>query len=101
MKFQARITVYGMKSSKGTMDTGQAYDSTKLYTLVDMDDRKGRAKGKATAEYNIGDAAEFDKFKHLPFPFEADAEFEIVTTGSQQRTIVSSIKPVSVTPSKG
>jgi hypothetical protein len=95
MKFTARITVYGMKASKGQLDNGTAFDSTKLYSLTDLDDRKGNAKGRASVEYTIGEAAEFDKYKHLPFPFDADADFEIVTNGKTQQTIVTGLRPVA------
>jgi hypothetical protein len=93
MKFQTEITVVGMKASKGEFE-GKGYDSTKLYALVDMDASKGTAKGQATAEYTFGDSTEFEKFKHLPFPFKAVADVEIVTNGKTQKTVVASLKPV-------
>jgi hypothetical protein len=96
MKFKTNVTVYGMKASKGTMDNGMAFDSCKIYCLADMDERKGNMKGQAAVEYTIGEAAEFDKFRHLSFPFEAEASFEIVSTGSTQRTIVSDLVPISL-----
>ena len=95
MKMQVKLTVIGMKSSKGQMEGGQAYDSTKMYTLTDLDARKGTAKGQAVAEYNIGLSTEFEKYKHLPFPFNADAEIEIITSGTQQKMIVTDLRPVS------
>lgn len=93
MKYQARLTVYGMKASKGDYE-GVEFDSTKLYTLMPMDEAKGNAKGQAAAEFNIGDSGAFDSFKHLPFPFEADVEIEVVTTGKQVRQLVRSVRPV-------
>ena len=95
MKFQARNTIMGMKASKGKMDNGNEFDSAKMYSLVDMDASKGTAKGQAVAEHNIGKAEEFDKFKHLPFPFDADVDFEIVTNGSTQKTVVTKVVPVA------
>ncbi len=94
MKFNSRITVVGMKSSKGTLENGTAYDSTKVYALVDLDASKGNAKGMAVGEFNLGSSEEFGKFKHLPFPFEADAEMEIVTSGKVAKTIMHAVKPV-------
>lgn len=96
MKFTTKVTVVGMKSSKGTLENGQAYDSTKAYVLTDMDESKGRMIGQSTAEYGIGDSAEFDKFAHLPFPLEAEADFEVVTTGKTTRTTVTGLRPVSL-----
>lgn len=95
MKMQSEVTVVGMKSSKGTMDGGQAYDSTKAFCLTDLDARKGTAKGQGVAEYNIGDSTEFDKFKHLPFPFKAMADMEVVVSGANTKIIVTALKPVS------
>jgi hypothetical protein len=95
MKFQTEITVVGMKASKGTMETGQSYDSTKAFVLLDMDATKGNMKGQSAGDFNIGLAAEFEKFKHLPFPFKARADMEIVTSGSTQKTIIHALQPVS------
>ncbi len=100
MKFKATITVHGMKASKGTLDNGQSFDSTKIYALADMDDRNGNMWGRAAVEYTIGKAEEAEKYKHLPFPFDAEAEFEIVSTGSTQRTIISALVPVNAKPAK-
>lgn len=95
MKMQTEITVVGMKSSKGQLDNGQAYDSTKVFALTDLDSRKGNAKGQGVAEYNIGDSTEFDKFKHLPFPFKALADVELVVSGQSQKLIVTGLKPIT------
>jgi len=95
MKMQTEITVVGMKSSKGKLDNGQEYDSTKAFCLTDLDNRKGTSKGQGVAEYNIGDSTEFDKFKHLPFPFKATADVEIVVSGQSQKILVTGLKPVS------
>jgi hypothetical protein len=91
---QQRMQVLGMKRSKGTLENGTAYDSTKVYILTKMDDRKGDAKGHTGAEYTLGDSAEYRKYEHLPFPFLADVEIEMVTTGSAIRQAVTSLVPV-------
>lgn len=95
MKFTTRCTVVGMKSSKGQMEGGQPYDSTKAYILLDMDASKGRMKGQSCEAFNIGLAGEFDKYSHLPFPFEAEADFEIVTTGNASRTQCQALRPIA------
>lgn len=93
MKFQAKMTIVGMKANKGQMDNGQTFDSTKVYALTDMDASKG-ALGQATAEYNIGTSGEIEKFRALKFPFEAVAECEIVTNGKTQKTVITELRPV-------
>jgi hypothetical protein len=77
------------------MENGTAFDSTKVYTETPLDESKGTAKGFASAEFTLGTAAEFDKFRHLPFPFDAVAELEIVSNGKTQKTVMHSLKPVS------
>ncbi|KVD76271.1 hypothetical protein WS62_02605 [Burkholderia sp. ABCPW 14] len=95
MRFKSEVKVLGMKSSKGQMDNGTAFDSTKVYTETPLDDSKGTAKGFAVAEFTLGTSAEFDKYKHLPFPFEASAELELVTNGKTQKTVMHSLTPTA------
>lgn len=94
MKLNQSMTITGMKASKGEFE-GTAYDSTKVYAMTDMDESKGNAKGFATVEYAFGKADEYEKFKHLTFPFKADVEMEFVTNGKQQKMVLHSIKPTS------
>lgn len=97
MKLTTKFTVTGMKRSKGTLENGNPYDSTKVYALTDLDDRKGNGMGAATVEYSFGTSEEFEKFKHLAgsFPLECEAEIEIVTNGRTQTTIINAIKPMA------
>ena len=95
MKMQASITVIGMKRSKGQLENGQAYDSTKVYALTELDDSKGDAKGEFGAEFNMGTSDEFAKYSHLPFPFSAVADMEIVGNGKTSKTVIVSLKPVA------
>lgn len=94
MIFPVTLKVLGMKASKGEMDNGQAYDSTKVYTETALDESKGNAKGFASAEYNLGLASEFEKYKHLEYPFMARCEIEMVTNGKTQKTVLRSCVPV-------
>lgn len=86
MQFQSKIKVLGMKANKGSMDNGQTYDSTKVYVETPLDESKNNAKGFAVAEYTLGLSNEFERFKTMSFPFEANATFELVTTGKMQKT---------------
>ena len=92
----SKVNVMGMKSSKGTLENGQGYDSTKVYVQTRLDDSKGTAKGFAIAEYNFGDSTTFDKYKHLPFPFLAEMETEVITSGRAMKTIVQSLQPLKM-----
>jgi hypothetical protein len=96
MKFTTKLHVLGMKSSKGTLDNGQTYDSTKIYCQIELDQSRGNARGYGVAEYGIGDSEEYAKYKHLTFPFSADAEVEIVSSGRVQKTQVLSLRPAEL-----
>lgn len=96
MKFTSTIKVTGMKFSKGMMDNGQSFDSTKVFVETELDGSKDAAMGTACAEYGMGKADEFQKYKHLSgsLPFMAVAEMEIVTNGKTQKTVIHSLKPI-------
>ena len=93
MKFQSNIRVVGMKASKGQLENGTPYDSTKVYALVDMDGSKGNALGQSSSEFTLGTSDELEKFRKLPFPFDAVAEMEIVTNGKTSKTVMHGLKP--------
>lgn len=97
MKFTANIRVQGLKASKGQLENGTPYDSTKVYVETDLDDSKGMGVGTATAEYAYGTSENFHEFKRsgVQCPFDAQAELEVVTNGKTQKTVILSIKPVA------
>ena len=90
-----KLKVLGMKASKGVMDNGQAFDSTKIYVETRLDESKGMQKGFAVAEYPFNKSDEFDKYKHLPFPLMAEVELEQITNGKTVKTVVVSLVPTS------
>lgn len=94
MRFNTKVKVLGMKSSKGTMDNGQAFDSTKAYILIPMDTSKGNAKGLAAEEITVGTSAKFAEYERLVFPFDADADMEIVSNGKTSKKVVHALVPV-------
>ncbi|MFG6485210.1 hypothetical protein ACG04R_00930 [Roseateles sp. BYS78W] len=94
MKFTANVTVIGMKRSKGVLENGTAYDSTKVYALTELDDSKGDAKGQFGAEFNLGTSEEYAKYAQLAFPFQAVADMEIVGNGKTSKTVMVALKPV-------
>ena len=96
MKFTNRVTVTGMKPSKGVMENGMAYDSTKVYVMTELDGAKG--SGCATVEYSFLLSDEYAKYKHL-FPgansITAECDFEQITNGKVQSTRINAVRPVS------
>lgn len=87
--------VTGIKRSKGVMrDTGKEYDSTRIYVDVPFSDMTGNMKGSATQEFLYGKSENFEKFANLPFPFEAEVTFEMVTDGKSVKQEVVNVVPV-------
>lgn len=104
MKFTSRVTVTGMKASKGAMENGMAYDSTKVYVTTELDASKDMGAGSATAEYNFNKSDEFPKYKHLFVngrSIEADVDFEQVTNGKSTKMIIHGIRPAAAVPALG
>ncbi len=101
MRFQANIRIMGAKRSKGSMDNGQAYDSTKLFVEMDLDDSKGDAKGKSAQDYAWGTSENYGKIGHLAFPFDAVGTFDQITTGKMMKTVLVDIKPTAAVKPAG
>lgn len=97
MRFQSQVTVHGIKRSKGEME-GVKYDSTKFYIEMDLDDRTGNARGKATVEYGMGTSEEYSRYETLPLPFVAAGTFAQVTTGKVQKIVLEELKPLKAAP---
>lgn len=100
MKFTNRVTITGALPSKGILESGVPYDSTKVFVETDLDDSKGI--GTATVEYKWGTSENYQKIAHVLKAARAsgkpalfDADLEIVTNGKTQRTQVLELRPVA------
>lgn len=94
MKFETEVKILGMKSSKGQMDNGTSFDSTKVYVETGLDSSKGNAKGFSVAEYSFGTSEKFREYEHLSFPFLAKVSLEFVTNGKNQKMVMHSCTPL-------
>ncbi len=92
---QATMTavVTGVKRSKGEME-GRAYDSTKIYVQMPMDQTQGNAVGMAGAEFNWGTSENFAKVAGIAFPFQAELTIETVTNGKTMKQVVVDVQPI-------
>lgn len=94
-----KAIVLGMKKFNGEVGEGadrQHYDSTTVFLQMKQDESKGTAKGFAGQDMKFGDSTNFDKFKHLSFPFEAEVETEMTSNGKGgMKTIITSIKAIA------
>lgn len=92
MRFNQKVTLVGVKSSKGTFE-GTSFDSTKFFLLMDLDTRKGDAMGQSSDSFSMGTSAEFSKWGHLAnsLPIQCDAEFDMV---AGKQPVLLSLVPV-------
>lgn len=95
MKFKSQVKILGMKASRGQLENGTAYDFTRVFVETELDETSGMAKGFAVEDYKYGKSDTFAGFKHLEFPFLADAEFDLTTSGTKTVTMILSIVPVA------
>lgn len=92
-----RMTILGAKRSKGVLDDGTAYDTTKLYIQTAMKKSEDQV-GYASAEYNWGTSDNFKQLENLTFPCKADVVFEVVTNGKSSQVIVDGVEFVKQAP---
>lgn len=94
MQFKSNGRVTGAKFFKDSVE-GKAYDSTTVYVEVGLDERSGAAKGSATTGFAWGDSGNYQRIKHLPFPFEAELTYELLTNGKgQSKQVLVDLKPL-------
>ena len=89
MKTFAKVT--GIKRSKGVLDNGKLYDSTTLYIEFPFG-QSDDARGSATQPMKYGTSENFDKFKHVQFPFDAELDIEVETTGNRVNNVLTNVR---------
>lgn len=95
MRFKSQVKVSGMKSSRGQLENGTVYDFTRVFVETELDEASGTCKGFSVEDYKFGKSDNFHVYKHLEFPFVADVEFDLTTSGSKSVTSIVSITPVA------
>lgn len=85
----------GAKRSKGVLDNGESYDSTKVYIQTPMQKTDDTA-GFAVSEFNWGTSDNFSKIKDLKYPCEVSLSIDFVTNGKTNKMIVSELKPITI-----
>ena len=94
MQFTSKARVLGASFFDDTIE-GQKHDFTTIHVEMALDESSGRAKGYAGQALKWGEAANYGKIKHLPFPFDAELTIELVTSGKQQRQRIVDLRPVA------
>lgn len=94
--------ILGVKRSKGTLDNGRAYDSTKLYVQTPMKESADQM-GYSASELTWGDSTNFDKFKGIQFPTPAQITYELVTNGKTNGNdlVITDVKIPTQQPKQG
>ena len=96
MQFKSQAQVKAMKPSKGEMENGRKYDSTKVYIETEFNsDAEGF--GKPSIEYNWGLSDNYYEFVQntgIREPFDAEITWENQTTGKNARLVVIDVKPI-------
>lgn len=88
MRMTTDFILYGAKPVSVNLD-GNLYDSTKIYLGLAIAD----GNGICTTEYNWGESSNYSKhLADLTLPCEVSVDFELVTTGKQQKTIIHDVK---------
>lgn len=94
MQFTSKGRITGAKFFNDEVE-GKRYDSTTIYVEVGLDERSGAAKGSATQGFAWGDSGNFQRIKHLPFPFDAELTYEMVTNGKGAgKQVLVELKPL-------
>lgn len=80
MLIKSNFFVLGAKSFKGTVE-GKDYDSTTLFVVMDVSEKRGNSIGQNSVEMKFGKSDEFQKLKDLKFPVNAELALKLTTSG--------------------
>lgn len=87
MRMKQQFTLSGAKPSKGDFN-GTPYDSTKIYLDLPISD----GNGTCTIEYSWGTSDNYQKLANLDLPTDVIVDFELMTTGKGQKTIIHDVE---------
>ena len=95
MQFKTQSIVKAMKPSKGVMENGRSYDSTKVYIETEFSsDAEGW--GNPSIQYNWGTSDNYHDFMRtygITKEFTGEVTWENQTTGNNSKLVVIDVKP--------
>ena len=97
MKFTVESVITGVKAFNNTVD-GVNHNFTKISVMTDF--AEGVGFGAETVSYKWGSSDNCKKIQDSQFPIKAKIDFEIVTTGSRQTTVVHNVTPLAPVATK-
>ncbi|TWV80176.1 hypothetical protein [Moraxella sp. VT-16-12] len=92
MRMKSDFVLTGAKPFNETIE-GKVFDQCKIFLELTLSD----GNGKCTVEYVWGDHTNYKHFENLALPVDVLVDFELVTTGKRQKTIIHDVqvkKPV-------
>ena len=95
-----KVKVTGVKFFTGNID-GKDIDSGKIFIEELLDFTRKTAKGYASQEYALGDAAAAKKLMEMEFPAVCEVEFNRVTNGNVSKNIDMAVRPLQTEPRRG
>lgn len=95
MQFKTQSVIKSMKPSKGTLENGRPYDSTKVYIETEFSsDAEGW--GNPSIQYNWGLSDNYHDFMRtygINKEFVGEVTWENQTTGNNSKLVVIDVKP--------
>lgn len=92
MEMKAQATIRGAKMFKDKLD-GKDIDSGKLFVEVILKE-SDNAFGMCTELMKCKDSAVVQSIKHLPFPFIAEMDVEMVSGSKGLEQVVLAVRPL-------
>jgi len=90
---QQRATVVGVKRFKGEVE-GNHYDTCKVRIMFRVPPDSENEAGFNVIDVRYGRSEKFEGLARMPFPFEADLQFESVARNGRMENMLFEIKPV-------
>ena len=92
MEMKAQATIRGARMFKGDLD-GKGIDSGKLYIEVSLK-ASDNSFGMCTQEMKCANSAIVQGIKHLPFPFLAELDIDLVSTSKGAEQTITAVRPL-------
>lgn len=92
MLMKAEATILGAKMFKGNLD-GKDIDSAKLFVKVVLKE-SDNSFGMCTEPMKCKSSSIVEGIKHLPFPFIAEMDVEIVSGSKGMEQTIHAVRPI-------
>lgn len=80
MQFKSKVTVLGARFFNDVVE-GTKHDFTKIHVVMPVSTSAGSEVGFNAQTITYGTSENFEKFKNLAYPIEAELDLEMTTKG--------------------